>query len=145
MPSKTYRRNAPRRILDLIMGTVARLGLSSRTGAIVTTGRTSGKLRSTPVDLIRADGHLYVVGIYGVRDWVRNLRADPRCKVRARGGETAYLATESSAAEGAPILRQYLESSSFVRDYQDVGSDASAEAMEAAAAKRPVFRLDPAD
>ena len=144
MARKTYERNASRRILDSLMGVVARLGLSSRVGAIVTTGRSSGEPRSTPVDLVRADGHLYVVGIYGPRNWVLNLRADPACRIRGRDGETAYTATELPPAEGAPVLRQYLEQSSFVRDYLDVGPDASVEAMEAAAAGRPVFRLDPA-
>ena len=144
MARKTYQRNAARRLINVVSSTVARLGLSSRMGVIVTTGRTSGEPRSTPVDLITAEAHRHVVGIYGARNWVLNLRADPRCRVRARDGETAYVATELSAAEGAPILRQYLEGSSIVRDYVDVGPDASPEAMEVAAADHPVFRLDPA-
>lgn len=144
MPRKTYQRNAARRLIDTISGTVARLGMSSRLGVIETTGRTSGQARSTPVDLIEAGGRLHVVGIYGARNWVLNLRAQPSCRVRARDGESAYAATELSAAEGAPILRKYLEGSAFVRDYLDVGPDASPEAMEAAAADHPVFRLDPA-
>ena len=144
MPQKTYQRNTSRRLLDSLMGAVARLGLSARTGVIVTTGRTSGEPRSTPVDLIRADGRLYVVGIYGAKGWVLNLRAKPACRIRSRGGETAYAATELTAAEGAPVLRQYLVESGFVRDYQDVGPDDSDEAMIEAAGERPVFRLDPA-
>ena len=143
MPQKTYQRNISRRLLDTLMGAVARLGLSSRTGVIVTTGRNSGEPRNTPVDLIRVDGRLHVVGIYGARNWVLNLRATPECRVRARGGETACTATELPAAEGASVLRQYLVESTFVRDYQAVGPDDSDEAMLEAAADRPVFRLDP--
>jgi deazaflavin-dependent oxidoreductase (nitroreductase family) len=141
MSKKTYQRNTARRLLDSVSGSLARLGLSSRVGVIETTGRTSGEPRSTPVDLIRADGQLYVVGIYGAKSWVLNLRADPACRVRSREGEMACSATELPAAEGAPILRQYLAESSFVRDYQEVGPDDSDEAMLAAAADRPVFRL----
>jgi deazaflavin-dependent oxidoreductase (nitroreductase family) len=144
MATKTYQRTAPRRIIDALSSVVARLGMSSRTAVIFTTGRTSGETRSTPVDLTRVDGEVYVVGIYGPKSWVLNLRADPACRVRGKGGETAYTAVELPAAEGAPVLRQYLRESSLVRDYQDVGPDASDEAMEAAAADRPVFRLDAA-
>ena len=143
MPQKTYQRNTSRRLLDTLMGSVARLGLSSRTGVKVTTGRTSGESRSTPVDLIRVDGRLYVVGIYGAKGWVLNLRATPECRIRSRAGESACTATELPAAEGAPVLRQYLVESSFVRHYQDVGPDDSDEAMLEAAGERPVFRLDP--
>ncbi len=143
MAQKTYQRNAFRRLINAVAATVARLGLSPRTGVITTTGRSSGRPRSTPVDLIRSDGHVHVVGIYGAKSWVLNLRANPTCRVRARDGEVAYAATELSAAEGAPVLRRYLEESRLVRDYQDVGPDASPEAMEAAARERPVFRLDP--
>lgn len=144
MARKTYQRNAARRLINAISGTVVRLGMSSRTGVITTTGRSSGEPRSTPVDLISADGHLHVVGIYGAKAWVLNLRANPACTIRARDGETAYSAVELSAAAGSPVLRAYLEGSKLVRDYQDVGPDASPEAMELAAADRPVFRLDPA-
>ena len=89
MAKKRYQRDATRRILDSLMGIVTRLGMSSRVGSIVTTGRTSGQPRSTPVDLIHMDGQLHVVGIYGARSWVLNLRADPACRIRARGGESA--------------------------------------------------------
>ncbi len=144
MAAKTYERTATRRLINAVAGTVARLGMSSRTGVITTTGRSSGEPRSTPVDLTTVEGHLHVVGIYGPRAWVLNLRANPACTIQARGGLTACTAVELSAAEGAPVLRAYLEASKLVRDYQDVGPDASPEAMEAAVADRPVFRLDPA-
>jgi len=42
------------------------------------------------------------------------------------------------------VLHQHLRRDEFVRDYRDVEADDSDEAMEAAAADRPVFRLDPA-
>ena len=145
MAQKTYQRNNARRLIDALAGMLARFGMSSRTGVLTTTGRNSGQPRSTPVDLIRVDGHVHVVGIYGARAWVLNLRANPACTVRGRGGEQAHVAVELPVAEGAPVLRQYLEGSSFVRPYQDVGPDASDADMLAAAADRPVFRLEPAE
>jgi deazaflavin-dependent oxidoreductase (nitroreductase family) len=107
-------------------------------------GRNSGDPRSTPVDLITLNGSLHVVGICCARGWVHNLRAQPRCRVRSRGGETSYTAVELPVTEAAPVLPEQLRTSRCVRDHQDVGTDDSDAAMVAAAADRPVFRLDPA-
>ena len=104
MAQKTYQRNNARRLLDAMAGMLARFGMSSRTGVLTTTGRHSGQPRSTPVDLIRFDGHVHVVGIYGAKAWVLNLRANPACTVRGRGGERAHVAVELPVAEGAPVL-----------------------------------------
>ena len=143
MPKKTYQRNSARRLIDGLAGITTRLGIGSRMGVLTTRGRTSGEPRSTPVDLIRLDGRLHVVGIYGAVAWVHNLRAEPRCSVRHGRRETSYHARELTPVEGAPILREYLRTSSVVLDYQDVGPEAPAAAMESAAAVRPVFRLRP--
>jgi deazaflavin-dependent oxidoreductase (nitroreductase family) len=144
MPKKTYRRNGARRVIDGLASSMTRLGLGSRTGVLVTHGRRSGEPRSTPVDPTRLDGQLYVVGIYGVTGWVRNLRAEPRCRVSSGRQETEYTAHEVPPNEAAPVLRAYLQASSFTRDYQDVGLDDPDEAFEVAAANRPTFRLEPA-
>jgi deazaflavin-dependent oxidoreductase (nitroreductase family) len=143
VPRKTYQRNATRRVIDGVASLVSRSGIGARMGVLSTRGRKTGAPRSTPVDLIRMDGQLHVVGIYGATAWVLNLRADPRCRVRSGRDETSYRAQELAAAEAVPVLREYLRSSSFVRDYQDVGPEDPDEALEAAAADRPVFRLEP--
>lgn len=55
---------------------------------LTTKGRTSGRLRTTPVMRIEHDGTIHVIGSAGGADrdpaWFRNLTADPRVRVRDR-------------------------------------------------------------
>lgn len=51
-----------------------------------TTGRTSGLPRRTPVGGRRVGGSFWLVSEFGERSqYVRNIRADPRVRVRIRG------------------------------------------------------------
>ncbi|TQJ74705.1 nitroreductase/quinone reductase family protein [Streptomyces sp. SLBN-31] len=51
-----------------------------------TTGRTSGLPRRTPVGGRRAGGSFWLVSEFGERSqYVRNIKADPRVRVRLRG------------------------------------------------------------
>ncbi|WNM35905.1 nitroreductase/quinone reductase family protein [Streptomyces sp. Li-HN-5-11] len=51
-----------------------------------TTGRTSGLPRRTPVGGRRVDGSFWLVSEFGERSqYVRNIKADPRVRVRLRG------------------------------------------------------------
>lgn len=56
-----------------------------------TTGRRTGRLRYTPVcDGLDGDA-FWLVSQYGRQaDWVRNLEADPRVRVKVRGGPRAH-------------------------------------------------------
>jgi deazaflavin-dependent oxidoreductase (nitroreductase family) len=57
---------------------------SSRTVTITTTGRRTGQPRTVSVWLQRVDGRIYLSGLPGKRDWVANLKADPRFTVGFR-------------------------------------------------------------
>ncbi|MBB6415403.1 nitroreductase/quinone reductase family protein [Streptomyces massasporeus] len=63
-----------------------------------TTGRVSGLPRRTPVGGRRVGGSFWLVSEFGERSqYVRNIRADPRVRVRIRGrwhGGTAHLLPE---------------------------------------------------
>lgn len=66
-----------------------------RVGYLTTTGRKSGQLRTTHIGFVpRADGTLLLGSGGPDRAWVANLRSEPRCRFRTRGGEGAYRATE---------------------------------------------------
>jgi deazaflavin-dependent oxidoreductase (nitroreductase family) len=65
--------------------------------AIVThTGRRSGRLYRTPVNLFR-DGDRYVIALMYGRDsdWARNVRAAGRCDVETRGEHIPLVAPET--------------------------------------------------
>ena len=83
----------------------------------------------------------YLVGPYGVVDWVRNARhAGTATLARARQIEQFSLEA-LSPAEAAPILKRYLALEPITAPYFDVRADASLEAFQAEAAQHPVFRL----
>jgi deazaflavin-dependent oxidoreductase (nitroreductase family) len=84
-----------------------------RTIHITTTGRTSGRPRRVEIWFHNLDGHLYVTGTPGSRDWYANLRAHPdfifhlkesvRADLRARA--TPVLEPTARRAVLARILR----------------------------------------
>jgi deazaflavin-dependent oxidoreductase (nitroreductase family) len=55
------------------------------TSLIETTGRKSGKPRRQPVGVSERDGVLWIVSEHGRSNYVRNLEADPRVRLRYRG------------------------------------------------------------
>ncbi|SCK30781.1 nitroreductase/quinone reductase family protein [Streptomyces sp. WMMB 322] len=66
-----------------------------------TTGRTSGLPRRTPVGGRRTGNEFWLVSEYGVRSqYIRNIQADPRVRVRIHGRwhtGTAHLVPEDDA------------------------------------------------
>jgi deazaflavin-dependent oxidoreductase (nitroreductase family) len=66
-----------------------------------TTGRTTGQLRRTPVGGRRVGNQFWMVSEFGDRSqYVRNIQADPRVRVRLRGrwyAGTAHLLPEDDA------------------------------------------------
>ncbi|MBX5485073.1 MAG: nitroreductase/quinone reductase family protein [Mycolicibacterium hassiacum] len=66
-----------------------------------TTGRVSGKPRRTPLDGRREGNTFWFVSEFGEKsDYVKNIKADPRVRVRLRGtwhNGTAHLVPEDDA------------------------------------------------
>ena len=60
-------------------------GLSKRHALLETTGRTSGKPRRVPIGVSVEDDTVWFVSEHGRRsDYVKNLEADPRVRIRLR-------------------------------------------------------------
>lgn len=65
-----------RNVLDRAIARLTRIGLSLWGARVLRVrGRSSGALRSTPVNVLTLDGERYLVAPRGHTDWVRNLRA----------------------------------------------------------------------
>jgi deazaflavin-dependent oxidoreductase (nitroreductase family) len=79
---------------DAILGALA-IGPDSsraeRTIDITTAGRRSGIPRRVEVWFHRVDGHWYITGVPGPRNWYANLRANPRFTVYLKHGVKADL------------------------------------------------------
>ena len=78
---------------------------------ITTTGRKSGQARRIEIYLHKLDGAFYLTGRPGFpRDWVANLKADPRMTLHLKRGVSADLAATAEvitdpAEKGEIILR----------------------------------------
>ena len=138
----TFEQTRLRRIGNMLIAPLARLGLAGRrTHVLTVTGRKSGRRYSTPVQLLFLDGDRWLVAPYGDVGWVKNARAAGKVELtRARRTERVRIA-EVGPDDAAPVLREYLRDTPIVKPFFEVGSDAPLEAFAAEASRHPVFRL----
>jgi deazaflavin-dependent oxidoreductase (nitroreductase family) len=107
-------------------------------------GRSSGRPRRTPVNLLTLDGARYLVAPRGETQWVRNLRAAGEGNLllgRRRERFTAEEIVQDAAK--VPILRAYLKrwKAEVGVFFDGVGPDSPEPQLRDAAAKHPVFRI----
>jgi len=139
----TYEKTPLRRLGNVLITPLARLGLAGkRTHILTVPGRRSGRRYSTPVQLVIGDGgRKWLVAPYGEREWVRNARAAGEVALTRARRTTRHRIEQVTPEEAAPILREYLRTTPIVKAYFDVDADAPLEAFAAEAARHPVFRL----
>lgn len=143
--ARTYRLGVGRRLINVLATPLIRLGLVPRgTHLLTTVGRRTGERRTNPVHLIDHDRTRYLVAPYGVVSWVRNARAAGEVTLTRGRDSSTYSLTEVGAAEGAPVLKRYVEEIAVTRPFFDVTKDAPVTAFEAEVPGHPVFRLGPA-
>ena len=105
-------------------------------------GRKSGLLRTVSLAIIERNGKRYVGSVYGIVDWVRNLRAAGEAILtRGRRSETINV-RELPKGEAALVLREDIKGGNpFARNY-GVTADSSLEDFERAVLTHPVFVLE---
>ena len=105
-------------------------------------GRKSGQPRTVPVVIWEHNGKRYVGSVYGIVDWVRNLRAAGEAILtRGRRSETVNV-IELPPREAALVLREDVKGGNpFARSY-GVTADSSLEGFERAVLSHPVFLLE---
>ena len=123
---------------------LTRMGLSlwgSRELRVV--GRTSGKVRTTVVNLLEVDGERYLVAPRGTTEWVRKLRAAGEGELKVGRRVEAFRYEELTDADKPAILRAYLERWAFEvgRFFEGIDATSSDEELAAVAPGFPVFRL----
>jgi deazaflavin-dependent oxidoreductase (nitroreductase family) len=106
-------------------------------------GRKSGRLYSTPVDVIELGGDRWLVAGYGPTSWVRNARAAGEVTL-GRGGHLERFKVEEAGGEQAVrVLRKYIAEIRVTRQYFDARPDSPDDAVAAELPRRAVFRLIP--
>ncbi len=143
---RPYRKSLWRRGLNAIVRPLARLGLiGPRTHLLTVPGRSSGRLWTTPVSIVRTGDERWLVAPYGDRNWVKNARAAGWVELR-RGRRCERLSVEElSPCAAVPVLRRYYELGRVTRPFFDVDLSSSEDEWLADAPRHPVFRLAPWD
>lgn len=143
---RPYRRSIWRRGLNALVRPLARLGLAGpRTYLLTVPGRTSGKLWSTPVSIVREGDERWLVAPYGDRNWVKNARAAGWVELRRGRTRERLVVDELPAREAVPVLREYYRRGRVTRPFFDVSLDSPDEDWLDEARGHPVFRLVPAN
>jgi deazaflavin-dependent oxidoreductase (nitroreductase family) len=141
--SKPYRKSFWRRALNAVVRPLARLGLTGpRTHLLTVPGRTTGKLWSTPVSILRTGDERWLVAPYGERNWVRNARAAGWVRLRRGRFDERLAVEELTAKEAVPVLRRYYELAHVTRPFFDATLASSDDDWLAEARRHPVFRLE---
>jgi deazaflavin-dependent oxidoreductase (nitroreductase family) len=137
-----YRHSYWRRALNAVVRPLARLGLTGpRTHLLTVPGRTTGRLWSTPVSIVRIGEERWLVAPYGDRNWVKNARATGWVELR-RGRRSERLAVQELPPEQAvPVLQEYYRAGRVTRPFFAVTLESSREEWVADARLHPVFHL----
>ena len=133
-----------RHLLNPAVAWMARRGVSMRGSRVLAVrGRTSGQVRTTPVNVLQLDGEHYLVAPRGITQWVRNLRVAGEGELRLGRRVQRFTAVELGAAEAPAVLRAYLQRWRWEVGvfFEGVGPDSSDEQLRAAAGRHPAFRL----
>jgi len=140
--AKTYRLGSGTRFVNALFRTMTRLGLGASYRHILTVpGRKTGRLHSTPVDIIQATGQSWLVAGYGSARWVRNARAAGEVTLSRGRHSRRFGIEETDTPTAVPVLRKYMTQIRVTRAYFDANPDSSDQEVAAELPRHPVFRL----
>ena len=134
------------KLLNRVMRILLRFGLGpGDIFMLEVRGRRSGKIFSTPVDLMSVDGRSYIVSPRGNTQWVRNARAAGEVTLRRGGRAHPCRVEELADADKAPLLKEYVTRyQAAVQRFFAVTPDSRLKEFESVASGYPVFQaLDP--
>ncbi len=104
-------------------------------------GRKSGKLYSTPIDLLEWKGKEYLVAPRGRTQWVRNAEASGEVTLK-KGSSRKYRLRPIADVDKPEILKAYLDRfKKEVQTYFPVPAGSQVEAFVELAPSYPVFEL----
>ncbi len=140
--ARGYRLGPARRVVNMVMTAMLRLGLGSKSAYLLTTtGRKTRQKRTTPVILVETGDARWLISPYGMVGWVHNVRATPGVSLR-RGKRTEQLRAEEVDAQTAgPVLQQYLRNVRVTAPFFDAKPNDPVERFVEEAGRHPVFRL----
>jgi deazaflavin-dependent oxidoreductase (nitroreductase family) len=147
MPSQSaYRRpGLAERLFNRAFGILVGLGLGLRHNYLLQVrGRKSGRLYSTPVDLLELAGKRYLVAPRGRTQWSRNAEAAGEIVLKRGRPRQRFSLRPLPNEEKPEILKAYLDRfAAAVQRYFPVPAGSSPEAFSPIASSYPVYELFP--
>lgn len=133
------------RLFNRAFGFVVGLGLGfSYNFLLQVRGRKSGKLYSTPINLLELNGKKFLVAPRGRTQWVRNAEAAGEVTLKKGSQHNRYALRPLSSPEKLPVLKEYLDSfRREVQRYFPIPAGSPPDAFQACEANYPAFELLP--
>jgi deazaflavin-dependent oxidoreductase (nitroreductase family) len=131
------------KIFNRVFGFFVGLGLGfSHNYLLEVRGRKTGKLHSTPVDLLELNGKNYLVAPRGRTQWVRNAEAAGEVTLKKGSTRREFRLSPIPDAEKSPILKAYLDTfKREVQRYFPIPAGSPQESFAAMAQSYPAFEL----
>jgi len=136
---------AVEKILNRVFGFLVGLGLGfAHNYLLEVRGRKTGKLFSTPVNLLELRGKRFLVAPRGRTQWVRNAEASGEITLRKRSARQKFRLRPLPDAEKPEILKAYLDTfKREVQTYFPVPAGSPPEAFASLLNNYPAFELLP--
>ena len=131
------------RFVNRAFGLLVKIGLGlAHNYLLEVRGRKSGRIYSTPVNLLERGGKQYLVAPRGYTQWVRNVAANNEA-VLVRGSKRRQVSLSPIKDDAkADILKEYLERyKTTVQRYFPIEAGSPAEAFQPLAGRYPVFEV----
>jgi hypothetical protein len=131
------------RAFNRVYGFLVGLGLGfSHSYLLQVRGRKSGKLFSTPVDLLELSGKRFLVAPRGRTQWVRNAEASGEVTLKKGGSLQRFRLCPIADADKPEILKAYLDNfKREVQTYFPVPAGSPTEAFAELVQNYPAFEL----
>jgi deazaflavin-dependent oxidoreductase (nitroreductase family) len=143
-PSTPFNRpNLIDRAFNRAFGLLLRFGIGfAHNDLLEVRGRKSGRIYSTPVNLLELGGKRYLVAPRGYTQWVRNVLANGEASLVKRTRREEIRLKAIPDEEKAKILKAYLDRyRRTVQQYFPVKAGSPLEAFQPLAVRYPVFEV----
>jgi deazaflavin-dependent oxidoreductase (nitroreductase family) len=135
--------SVPEKFANRVFGFLVGLGMGPQYIYLLQVrGRKTGRIYSSPVNLLEFEGKPYLVAPRGQTQWVRNAEATGEITLKKGKSRRSYRLRAIPDSGKAEILKLYLERyASAVQRFFPVPDGSDLEDFEQLAARYPVFEL----
>ena len=143
MPETFQKESTLDRLFNRLMGQALKLGFAPGYMRLLEVrGRKSGKLFTTPVNVLDFQGKRWLVAARGETAWARNARAQGHVVLRRGAGTESLTVRELADTDKPEVIKAFLDRfASQVQRFFDVKAGSPPDAFCAVSTHTPVFEL----